>query len=188
MKDTFVSLKDQVVVVTGGTRGIGFAAVQGFLQQGAKVAMLGSRQETVDKAMALLLAENANYCVKGYHPDLASEEELKDMLADVEKTFGKVDVLINNAGVSDALPIEKYDDHHFMDVLKINVDSVFRLIRLVEPGMKEQGKGVIINTSSMVSLYAQKSGSAYPTSKFAVNGMTKALARELGPFGIRVNA
>ena len=95
---------------------------------------------------------------------------------------------MNNAGVSDATSIYAYDDDHFLDVLKINVDAVFRLSRLVAPVMKEKGKGVIINVSSMVSLYGQRSGSAYPTSKFAVNGMTKSLARELGKDGIRVNA
>lgn len=181
------SLKDKVVVITGGTRGIGFAAVQAFLRQGAKVAMLGSRQETVDKAMCMLEEENDSYSVKGYHPDLQNENDIICMLKDVKETFGSVDILINNAGVSDAISIYEYEDQHFLDVLKINVDSVFRMSRLVAPMMKEKGKGTIINTSSMVSLYGQRSGSAYPTSKFAVNGMTKSLARELGVDGIRVN-
>ena len=95
---------------------------------------------------------------------------------------------MNNAGVSDAKSIFDYDDEHFSKVMNINVDAMFRLTRLCVPQMKEKGKGAVINTSSMVSLYAQGSGSAYPTSKFAVNGMTKALARELGKDGIRVNA
>lgn len=181
------SLKDKVVVITGGTRGIGFAAVQAFLRQGAKVVMLGSRQETVDKALDMLKEENAAYPVKGYHPDLQNEKAIMDMLAEVKATFGLVDVLINNAGVSDATSMYEYDDQHFLDVLKINVDSLFRMSRLVAPMMKEKGNGAIINTSSMVSLYGQRSGSAYPTSKFAVNGMTKSLARELGVDGIRVN-
>lgn len=188
MKDRFVSLQDKVVIVTGGSRGIGFATVQGFLRQGAKVALLGSRKETVEKALKQLRAEDRTYPVKGYDPDLLDEEACSEMLADVKNSFGSVDILINNAGISDALPIEQYDDAHFMKVMSINVDGVFRLTRLCVPYFKETGKGVVINTSSMVSLYAQRCGSAYPTSKFAVNGMTKALARELGPAGIRVNA
>ena len=186
--DQFTSLREKEVIVTGGTRGIGFETVRSFLQNGAKVAMLGSRQETVDHAMALLMEEDHTYPVKGYHPDLHDVEAVQAMLKDVTEKFGSVDILVNNAGVSDATSIYAYDDDHFMDVLKINVDAVFRLSRLVAPVMKEKGKGVIINVSSMVSLYGQRSGSAYPTSKFAVNGMTKSLARELGKDGIRVNA
>ena len=185
---TFESLKDKVVVVTGGTRGIGYAAVKGFLDNKAKVALFGSRQETVDKALESLKAENPDYTVRGYHPDLQSEEELIAVLADIKKELGTVDILINNAGVSDAYSNFDYSDSHFLEVMKINVDAVFRLSRLCAPMMKEKGAGVIINTSSMVSRFGQQSGSAYPTSKFAVNGMTQSLARELGTYGIRINA
>ncbi len=181
---TFESLKDKVVVVTGGTRGIGYAAVKGFLDNKAKVALFGSRQETVDKALESLKAENPDYTVRGYQ----SEEELIAVLADIKKELGTVDILINNAGVSDAYSIFDYSDSHFLEVMKINVDAVFRLSRLCAPMMKEKGAGVIINTSSMVSRFGQQSGSAYPTSKFAVNGMTQSLARELGTYGIRINA
>ncbi len=184
----YPSLQDKVVIVSGGTRGIGYETVRGFLQNGAKVAMLGSRQETVNKALARLREENASYPVLGCYPDLQSETEVKEMLDAVTTQFGTVDILVNNAGVSDATSLYDYDDQHFSDVMKINVDAMFRLTRLCAGMMKEKGKGAIVNTSSMVSLYAQRSGSAYPTSKFAVNGMSKALARELGKDGIRVNA
>lgn len=186
--DTFTSLKDKVVIVTGGTRGIGFSTVHSFLLNGAKVAMLGSRQETVDKAMSQLMAENSDFPVRGYHPDLENVDAVNEMLNDITANLGTVDILVNNAGISDSKSIYDYDDEHFLDVLKINVDAVFRMTRLCAPIMKEKGKGSVVNVSSMVSLYAQSSGSAYPTSKFAVNGMTKALARELGKDGIRVNA
>ena len=183
--EKIASLKHKVVIITGGTRGIGFAAVQGFLRSGAKVAMLGSRKETVDHALDLL---NPNYPVQGYYPDLNSEQEVQHLLEEVEKDLGSVDILINNAGISDAKSIYEYDDEHFSKVMQLNVDAVFRMIRMCAPIMKKKGKGAIVNTSSMVSLYAQRSGSAYPTSKFAINGLTKSLARELGKDGIRVNA
>lgn len=187
--EQFTSLKDKVVLVSGGTRGIGYAIVQGFLNNGAKVALLGSRKESVDRALEKLKAENDDYAVVGYYPDLNKEQEIKEMLEKLTKHFhSSVDILVNNAGVSDAKSIFDYDDEHFSKVMNINVDAMFRLTRLCVPQMKEKGKGAVINTSSMVSLYAQGSGSAYPTSKFAVNGMTKALARELGKDGIRVNA
>lgn len=187
--EQFSSLKDKIVLVSGGTRGIGYAIVKGFLNNGAKVALLGSRKESVGRALEKLKAANADYAVVGYYPDLNKEQEIKEMLEELTKQFhSSVDILVNNAGVSDAKSIFDYDDEHFSKVMNINVDAMFRLTRLCVPQMKEKGKGAVINTSSMVSLYAQGSGSAYPTSKFAVNGMTKALARELGKDGIRVNA
>lgn len=187
--EQFSSLKDKIVLVSGGTRGIGYAIVKGFLNNGAKVALLGSRKESVGRALEKLKAENADYAVVGYYPDLNKEQEIKEMLEELTKQFhSSVDILVNNAGVSDAKSIFDYDDEHFSKVMNINVDAMFRLTRLCVPQMKGKGKGAVINTSSMVSLYAQGSGSAYPTSKFAVNGMTKALARELGKDGIRVNA
>ncbi|MCI9312508.1 MAG: SDR family oxidoreductase [Erysipelotrichaceae bacterium] len=184
----YPSLQGKVVVISGGTRGIGLACVQGFLANGAKVAFLGSRQETVDSALKQFNMEQRKDSILGFCPNLQSETEIKEMLDQIVDTWGSVDILINNAGVSDAKSIYEYDDLHFSEVMKINVDAAFRLTRLCAPMMKEKGKGAIINTSSMVSIYAQRSGSAYPTSKFAVNGMTKALARELGKDGIRVNA
>lgn len=184
-----MSLKNKVVLVSGGTRGIGYAIVKGFLDSGARVVLLGSRKESVDRALTKLKNENEAYEVLGYYPDLSKENEIVEMLEDVKKKLAaSVDILVNNAGISDAKSIYEYDDMHFADVMQVNVDAMFRLTRLCVPMMKEKGKGVVINTSSMVSLYAQTSGSAYPTSKFAVNGMTKSLARELGKDGIRVNA
>lgn len=184
-----MSLKNKVVLVSGGTRGIGYAIVKGFLDSGARVVLLGSRKESVDRALTKLKNENEAYEVLGYYPDLSKENEIVEMLEDVKKKLAaSVDILVNNAGISDAKSIYEYDDTHFADVMQVNVGAMFRLTRLCVPMMKEKGKGVVINTSSMVSLYAQTSGSAYPTSKFAVNGMTKSLARELGKDGIRVNA
>lgn len=178
-------LEGKVAVVTGGTRGIGFAIVKAFLNEGARVALFGSRQETVDKAIAAL---NAGSDVVGYCPDLANYSEVEAAIASVKETFGKIDILVNNAGVSAREPIFNMSPEQFDSVMNLNVNAVFHCTKAVAPIMKEQGAGSIINTSSMVSLYGQKSGVSYPTSKFAVNGMTKSLARELGPCNIRVNA
>ena len=109
-------------------------------------------------------------------------------MAQVKEHFGSVDILVNNAGISAREPLYQYDPKAFERIIDLNVNAVFNGCRAVAPIMKEQGKGAIINTSSMVSLYGQPSGVGYPTSKYAVNGLTKSLARELGPDGIRVNA
>ena len=181
-------LKDKVAIVTGGTRGIGFATVKKFLDNGAKVALFGSREATVDKALAQLKEMNPDYPVMGLYPDIANENEVNDAFAKVVDVFGRLDILVNNAGISARDPLLDYKVEDFEKIMKLNVNAVFVCSKVAAKIMKEQGAGVILNTSSMVSIYGQPSGCGYPTSKFALNGMTKSLARELGKFGIRVNA
>lgn len=181
-------LQGKKAIVTGGTRGIGFAVVQSFLKNGASVALFGSRQETVDKALAALKAENPDWEVIGMAPDLTDYAAVDAAFAEVEKAFGRIDILVNNAGISAREPLYGYTPEAFENIMRLNVSAVFNGCRAAAPRMKAQGGGSIINTSSMVSLYGQPSGVGYPTSKFAVNGMTRSLARELGRDNIRVNA
>ncbi len=181
-------LEGKVAVVTGGTRGIGLAIVKAFLEEGASVALFGSRQETVDKALADIKGKDANAAVIGLAPNLSDYKEVEKAMAQVKATFGKIDILANNAGVSAREPIYNYEPEAFDKVMNLNINSVFYCTKAVAPYMKEQGGGSIVNTSSMVSLYGQPSGCSYPASKFAVNGLTKSLARELGKDNIRVNA
>ena len=181
-------LKGKTAVVTGGTRGIGLAIVKKFLANGAKVALLGSRQETVDKAIDGLKEENSNYPVIGLCPALSNPEQVHEAFQKVKEAFGSLDILVNNAGVSARDSIYQYKPEDFAKVMDLNVNSVFVCSREAAGIMKEQGGGVILNTSSMVSIYGQPAGCAYPASKFAVNGMTKSLAREMGRDNIRVNA
>lgn len=181
-------LKNKVAIITGGTRGIGFTTAKLFLDNGCKVIIFGSRQESVDKALAQLNEENPDYPVEGYYPDLSNYEEIEKTILEIAEKYGKIDILINNAGISSSTPLDQYTDEEFSKIMDLNVNSLFRCIKTTVPIMKEQGEGVILNTSSMVSISGQPSGVGYPTSKFAVNGLTTSLARELGPFNIRVNA
>ncbi|MCI8723550.1 MAG: SDR family oxidoreductase [Ruminococcus sp.] len=181
-------LKDKVAVVTGGTRGIGYAIVKKYLENGAKVVLFGSRAETVEKALTSLKAENPDWPVEGAHPDLTNAEEMAKAIQDIQDQYGRIDILVNNAGVSDSTKIDDYKAEQFEKVMKLNVSAIFNAIQPVVKIMKEQGGGCILNTSSMVSISGQPGGVAYPTSKFAVNGLTLSLARELGPSNIRVNA
>lgn len=182
------SIKDKVVIVTGGTRGIGYATVKAFLDKGAKVALFGSRKETVNTALKSILEVNNNYQVLGFYPNLANITEIKESVNEIISKWEKIDVLINNAGISDAKSIYDQEAENFKNILDINVQGVFNTSKVVAEAMRKEKSGVIINTSSVVSLYGQTTGSGYPTSKFAVNGLTKSLARELGKDGIRVNA
>ncbi len=181
-------LEGKKAIVTGGTRGIGFSVVETFLKNGASVALFGSRAETVEHALEKLHAENPDWNVIGFYPDLADYAAVEEAVGKVREAFGGIDILVNNAGVSAREPLYQYDPEAFKKIMDLNVTAVFNGCRAVAPVMKAQGGGAIINTSSMVSLYGQPSGVGYPTSKFAVNGLTKSLARELGRDGIRVNA
>lgn len=180
-------LKGKVAVITGGTRGIGFATVKKFLEKEAKVVLLGSKQETVEKAIKELKQINSSYEVIGFYPDLSSKEEMDEVFKKVKEIYGHIDILINNAGISSKTKIEDYTDEEYEKITNLNIKSVFNCSKEIIPYLKET-KGVILNTSSMVSIYGQPSGVMYPTTKFAVNGITKSLARELAPYGIRVNA
>ncbi len=181
-------LKDKIAIVTGGTRGIGYAIVREYLKNGATVVLCGSRPETAEKAVAQLTAENPAWPVGGISPDLTDYDCVKTAFNAVEAKYGRIDILANNAGISAAEPFSAYTPEMFQKTMDLNVKAVFNCTRAVTDGMVARHSGCIINTSSMVSKYAQPSGVAYPTSKFAVNGMTLALARELGPSGVRVNA
>lgn len=181
-------LDGKVAIVTGGTRGIGFATVKKFLDNNAKVVLFGSRKESVDKAIDELKEINENYEVIGLYPNISDAKEVEEAFNEVKNKYGKIDILVNNAGISAMESIYDYPEENFKKIMDLNVNAVFNCSKTVAPIMKENGGGVILNTSSMVSLYGQPSGCGYPASKFAVNGLTKSLARELGKDNIRVNA
>ena len=179
-------LKGKTAVITGGTRGIGFAVAKKFLEEGANVAIAGSRMESVNKALDKLKEYGDR--VMGIAPNLQNPQEIADAFQQVKERYGSLDILGNNAGVSARDRLYDYKTEDFDKAISLNVNSVFYCAQAAARIMKEQGGGVIINTSSMVSLYGQAAGCAYPASKFAVNGLTKSLARELGRDHIRVNA
>lgn len=181
-------LEGKVAIVTGGTRGIGYEIVRKYLSNGAKVVLFGSRQETVDKALEQLKAENAAWEVDGMCPKLTDAAEVEKAVLAVKDKFGRLDILVNNAGISQSTPVYDYTAEEFDKVIDLNVKALFYAILPAVKIMKEQGGGCILNTSSMVSISGQASGVGYPTSKFAVNGLTLSLARELGRDNIRVNA
>lgn len=180
-------LEGKVAIITGGTRGIGFAIAKKYLENKAKVIIFGSRNETVEKAVKELKSLNNKYEVDGYYPNLTDEQNIEDIFNEIESKYGHIDILVNNAGISSRTKIEDYTDEEYEKISNLNIKSVYVCSKTAVKYLKKT-KGVILNTSSMVSIYGQPSGVMYPTSKFAVNGMTKSLARELAPLGIRVNA
>lgn len=181
-------LKDKVAIITGGSRGIGYATADAFLREGATVIIAASSKTSADKAVASLREKYPNSTVAGISPDLSKLDEVRNIFKLVTGRYGCVDILVNNAGVSESTPFMEYTEEIFDKVMDLNVKGVFNATRAASECMIPRGKGVILSTSSMVSISGQPSGFAYPASKFAVNGLTVSLARELGPKGIRVNA
>lgn len=180
-------LKGRVAVVTGGTRGIGYSIVSKFLENGCKVALLGSREETVNEAIKNLKNINSNYEVIGFYPNLSDIDEVEETFRIISETFSSIDILVNNAGISSTTKLENYEMSEIDRIMDLNIKAVIVCSKVALPYLKES-KGSIINTSSMVSINGQSIGVLYPASKFAVNGITKSLALELAPYGIRVNA
>ena len=183
-----MKLKDKVAIITGGSRGIGFATADRFLAEGAAVILTASSPATANKAVTALQEKYPAATVAGISPDLTDLEAVREAFGKILEQYGQIDILVNNAGISESTPFTSYTEELFDKVMDLNVKGVFNATRAASESMIARGAGVILSTSSMVSISGQPSGFAYPASKFAVNGLTVSLARELGPKGIRVNA
>lgn len=182
-------LEGKKAIITGGTRGIGYAIAERFVEEGAAVTVFGSRQETADAAVEKLLAAHPEAKVWGRTCDLASLDAVNEAFAAAAQDMGGLDTVVNNAGVSQSTPLLDYTAEDWKKVMDLNVTAVFNGCFAAAKLMEEAGHGgTITTTSSMVSKYGQPSGVGYPTSKYAVNGMVQSLSRELAPKGIRVNA
>lgn len=181
-------LQNKVAIITGGSRGIGFATARAFLKEGATVIVAASNQANADKAVLKLKEEFPESKIGGICPNLSKLDDVRAAFQKVTEEFGDLDILVNNAGISESTPFTDYTEELFEKVMDLNVKGIFNTCRVAVEIMSKRGDGVILNTSSMVSITGQPAGVAYPTSKFAVNGLTLSLAREFGPKGIRVNA
>lgn len=182
-----MKLKDKVAVVTGGSRGIGYAVVEKYVEEGAKVAICGSKPETAQKAYDLIKEKYPDADVIPAYANVKSTDEVNTMFNTIVDKWGHIDILVNNAGVTATKDVDLMSDEEFENVMDINVNGVFRCTRAAVKIMKERG-GCIINTSSLVSVNGSGRQCAYTASKFAVNGLTRSFARELGKYNIRVNA
>lgn len=180
-------LKGKVAVVTGGTRGIGYAIVKKFLEAGASVALCGSKESTAQNALERLKTEFPDSSVMAIWPDLTDSAAVEKAFGEIVQQLGEIDILANNAGISQSTSLYEYTEQEIDSILNLNIKAVMICSQAAARLMKGRG-GAIVNTSSVVSLYGQASGCGYPASKYAVNGITKSLARELAKDKIRVNA
>lgn len=174
-------LENKVAIITGAASGMGAADARLFVKEGAKV-VITDLNEAAGKALAEELGENALFI----RQNVAEESEWTRVVEETVAAFGRVDVLVNNAGILLMKSMEDTTVDEFNRIMAINVGGVFFGMKAVAPVMREQGSGVIINMSSAAGMVGQVQTVAYSASKFAVRGMTKAAAMDLGPYGIRV--
>lgn len=169
-------LKDKICIVTGAAQGIGAATVAKFAAEGATVVACDRRTETVAGAAATLAM------------DVTDRAQVDAVVAEVLARYGRIDVLINNAGITQDARLIKMSLAQFDAVIDVNLRGVFHCSQAVAERMVAQGSGVILNASSVVGIYGNFGQTNYAASKFGVIGFTKTWSRELGPKGIRVNA
>ena len=143
-------LKDQVAIITGGSRGIGYATADRFLKEGAIVILAASTQVSADKAVAKLREKYPEATVAGISPDLSSLESVRAAFRETTEKYGCVDILVNNAGVSESTPFTEYTEETFDKVMDLNVKGVFNATRAASECMVARGRGVILSTSSVV--------------------------------------
>ncbi|SMO53043.1 NAD(P)-dependent dehydrogenase, short-chain alcohol dehydrogenase family [Thalassovita litoralis] len=168
-------------IVTGAARGIGLATAKQFLEQGFAVALVDRDEPELNKVI-----EDLRENVIGLPYDISIPENAEAMVADTLNAFGRVDVLVNNAGVADFGPIEETDFTRWRRVMETNLDGVFLCSQAATPALKET-KGAILNIASISGLRASTLRVAYGTSKAAVIQLTQQQAAELGEYGIRAN-
>lgn len=174
-------LADKVAIITGGAAGMGEAHVRRFIDEGAKVVLTDVNVEK-GEALSEKLGENALFI----EHDVTDEAGWEKVVATAEETFGPVNILVNNAGISPVLSLEHSSIEDYMNVVNINQVSVFLGMKYVVPSMKKADTGSIINVSSINGMNGGVVG--YTDTKFAVRGMTKAAAKELAKYDIRVNS
>jgi 3alpha(or 20beta)-hydroxysteroid dehydrogenase len=176
-------LADKVALVSGGARGMGASHVRTMVAEGAKV-VFGDVLDDEGKAVAAEVGDSARYL----HLDVTKPEEWDAAVATALSEFGGIDVLVNNAGIINIGTLEDYALSEWQRILDINLTGVFLGIRAVVKPMKEAGRGSIINISSIEGMAGAIACHGYTATKFAVRGLTKSAALELGPSGIRVNS
>jgi 3-oxoacyl-[acyl-carrier protein] reductase len=179
-------LKDKVAIVTGGAQGIGLATVRKFLNEGAIVALADIAPAAVAQAADALAG--AGDRIRGFTVDVTSRASIAAMVAELRRDFDRIDVLVNNAGITQDARLQNMSDEQFDRVIDVNLRGVFQVTQAVLPTLLEQGSGVILNASSVVGLHGNFGQTNYAASKFGVIGFVKTWARELGPKGIRCNA
>jgi len=179
-------LKDKVAIITGSARGIGQATALKFAKEGARVVVCDLDRKAVDEVVAEIVAAGGQAI--GFTVNVTDKASIAAMVKGVTDKYGRIDVLVNNAGIVDDAMFRKMSDEQFDRVIDVNLKGTYNCARAVVDIMIAQNAGVILNASSVVGIYGNFGQTNYAASKFGVIGMAKTWARELGRKGIRANA
>jgi dehydrogenase/reductase SDR family protein 4 len=178
------ALNGKVAIVTGASRGIGRAIAEAFAREGARVAICGRKQETLDQ-----VAREIGPSVKPIACHIGRADQIENMISVTTRELGPVDILVNNAATNISFgPCLEIDEAQFDKMIEINLKSAFRLVQAIAPGMCARGSGSIINIASIAGLRPQLHSLLYSMTKAALIMMTQSYALEIGPKGVRVNA
>lgn len=186
MNDPLFSVSDQVVIVSGGTRGIGCAIARGFAERGAKVVVTGTEPSSTEQAAQVIGGDGMT--VVPITCDVLDNNQIERLVQETSQRFGRIDTLVNVAGVNRRIPALEFSEENYDLVVNTNLKGAFFLSQAVGKVMKEQGQGNQINIASLTTDRPLKHVAPYAMSKAAIGHMTRALALEWGPYGIRVNA
>jgi 3-oxoacyl-[acyl-carrier protein] reductase len=178
-------LKDKVAIITGSARGIGKTTAEKFLKEGAKVVICDVNLEQVNETVAELKALGE---VEGVQVDVTNRQDVDDLIKFAVEKFGRLDVMVNNAGITADNTLLKLTEAEWDRVINVNLKGVFNCGQAAAAVMTAQGSGVILNASSVVGVYGNFGQTNYAATKWGVIGMTKTWSKELGKKGIRVNA
>ena len=179
------SLEGKVALVTGAAYGIGFAIAEAYAKAGAKIAFNCRSQHHMDQALADYKAKGID--AKGYICDVTDEEQVKKMVADIEKELGVIDILVNNAGIIKRIPMTEMSVDEFKQVVDIDLTAPFIVSKAVIPGMIKKGHGKIINICSMMSELGRETVSAYAAAKGGLKMLTRNICSEYGEYNIQCN-
>lgn len=179
-------LNAKVSIITGAANGIGLATARKFAREGAIVIVCDLRADQVDAAVQELLTLGAQ--ARGFVVDVTRRDDVAAMVAKVKEAYGRIDVLINNAGIIQDARLVKMTEAQFDKVVAVNLKGTFNCTQAVADQMIEQGAGAIVNASSVVGIYGNFGQTNYAATKAGVIAFAKTWARELGPKGVRVNA
>lgn len=179
-------LKDKVAVITGGANGIGYSAAEIFAREGAQVALADYDSKTGQVRVEQL--KEKGYDASFFQVNVTDRSSVDGMVKSVLDKYGKIDILVNNAGITKDAMLAKLTAEDFQSVVDVNLMGVFHCAQAILPVMAAQGKGKIINTSSVTGVYGNVGQTNYAATKAGVIGMTKTWAKELGRKGINVNA